>query len=96
MKNKRTEKTNHKDLTTVRGSISFVLENSMVEINTAYNDTTVTFDQFRETVLRIVNLAKKTAGQQKTVAVIARQTTKDGILQLAYNTLLSGSCNAVI
>lgn len=93
-KSKKNELT--KDLTQVKGSISFVLQNSMIEINTAYNDQNCTFEQFRDTVVRIINTAKKTAGQQKTLMSIQRQTTKDAILHLMYNTLLSGSRNAVI
>lgn len=93
---KKNDKNTHGELSKIEGTVAFVLNASMIDINDAYANASVSLVDFKQMVINIINKAKVTTGQRKVIATIQSQNTKDGVIMYAYNSLLAGDCLARI
>lgn len=91
-----TKNTISKPLSGVEGTVAFVLNHSMIDINSAYADTTVTLIDFKQMVISMVSAAKSTKGQQRIISNIQKKPTKDKVIEYVYNSLLCGDGLAII
>lgn len=93
---------NHPQLTKVTGSYVHCLQEKTTEIVAEYNNVRVSTPQFKQFVRTIVMSANTKPLEQKSVATkrfltsLERQTSKDGILMLVYNSQLNGDGLGVI
>lgn len=93
---KKNDKSAHSELSKIEGTVAFVFNAYMIDINDAYANANVSLVEFKQTVINVINKAKVTAGQRKVIANIQSHKTKDDVIMYAYNSLLAGDCLACI
>ena len=87
---------NHKDLTTVDGTVSFVINANIKEIHAKLNDETIDVIQFKNDMNDLVCKARATKGRQKILNDMMRSPDKLETYKVLLFAMLSGENNKVI
>lgn len=85
-----------KDLTTVKGTMTYVITNNSGVIREAYEDENITLDEFKSIVIGVIMEAKMTKSCKLAIANINSKKSKENVLFYVYNVGLAGSNNAVL